>query len=288
MQRLVAVTGATGAVGGAVARRLADRGLPQRLVVRDPTRLGLLDGADVRTVAGYGAREDMEAALRGVDTLLLIPAAESADRIAEHKAAVDAAVAAGVRRIVYLSVQSAAADAVFTLARDHWATEEHIRASGLAHAFPRMSLYVDFVPRMIGADGVIAGPAGDGRVALVSRADVSDVLVALLATEQHDGDPFDVTGREALTFAEIAAITAAASGKRIVFRDETPAEARASRAAYGAPDWQLEAWISTYAAVAAGELAALSDAVARLAGHVPVTLAEFLRARPACLAHVRS
>ena len=74
----------------------------------------------------------MRAALAGVSTLLLIPAEESADRVAQHRAAVDAAVAAGVERIVYLSFVGAAVDATFTLARDHWATEQHVRGAGVA------------------------------------------------------------------------------------------------------------------------------------------------------------
>src|SRR4051812_22383160 len=119
---LIAVTGATGAVGSRVARALSERGVRQRLVVRDPARAAELDGADVRRAAGFGAGDEMRAALEGVRTLLLIPAAEAPDRVRQHTTAVDAGVAAGVRRIVYLSFLRAAPDATFTLARDHWAT----------------------------------------------------------------------------------------------------------------------------------------------------------------------
>jgi hypothetical protein len=86
--------------------------------------------------------------------------------------------------------------------------------------------------------------------------------------------------------AEIAATLAALAGKPIPFEDETLAAARASRAADGAPDWQVSAWISTYAAIAAGELGAVSDTVARLTGREPQTLAEHVRAHPGSLDHV--
>jgi len=79
---------------------------------------------------------------------------------------------------------------------------------------------------------------------------------------------------------------AALSGRRIVYRDETLEEARASRAGYGVPDWQVEAWISTYAAIAAGELDVVSDTVERLTGHAPATLADYVRAHPESLGHV--
>ena len=102
----------------------------------------------------------MVGALEGAGTMFLIPATESEDRIEQHRTAVDAAVDAGVRRIVYLSCFGAARDATFTLARDHWHTERHIRASGLAWTFLRMNLYTDFIPTMVSADGTIRGPAG--------------------------------------------------------------------------------------------------------------------------------
>ena len=282
----IAVTGATGVVGGAVARRLSDRGLATRLVVRQPARAPALPASDVRRASSYGAREEMEAALEGCDTLCLIPAEESADRVTQHKTAVDAAVAAGVGRIVYLSIVAPAPDATFTLARDHWATEQHVRAAGVAHAFARMNLYLDFLPLMAGPDGVIRGPAGAGRGAFVSRADVAAVTAAVVAGDDGDGQAYDVTGREALTVGEVAATLAATTGKRIEYVDESFEEARASRASYGAPDWQIDAWISTYTAIAAGELAAVSDTVEQVTGTPAQTLAEFLAGHPDALAHV--
>jgi uncharacterized protein YbjT (DUF2867 family) len=268
---VIAVTGASGYVGGRTAALLAARGVPLRLVVRNAARAPDLD-AEVRTASRYGAHEEMRSAFAGAETVFLVPAEESEDRVDQHKAAVDAAVAAGVRRIVYLSFINASPDATFTLVRHHWATEQHIRASGLAFTFPRMNLYLDFVPRMVSDDGVIAGPGGDGRAAIVARDDVAAVAAALLTGEGHDGETYDVTGRESLTFAEMAATLGA------TYKDETLEEAWASRAGYGAPDWMVEGWISTYTAVARGELDTMSDTVARLTDHAPLTLAEFIRA----------
>ena len=250
----------------------------------------------MRRASSYGAGDEMRAALEGCGTLCLIPAEESADRVTQHTTAVDAAVAAGVERIVYLSIVAPAPDATFTLARDHWATEQHIRASGVAHAFARMNLYLDFLPMMAGPDGVIRGPAGDGRLAAVSRADVAAVTAHVVAGDDGDGRAYEITGREALTVGEIAATLAAASGKRIEYVDETLAEARESRASYGAPDWQVEAWISTYTAIAAGELEAVSDTVERVTGRAGADARGVLRgasgrARPRaldCLVHRRT
>jgi uncharacterized protein YbjT (DUF2867 family) len=177
---LIAVTGATGEVGSRVVTRLAERGATQRLVVRDPGRAPRDPPGEIRQASGYGA-------LQGADTVFLIPAAEAADRVEQHIAAVDAAVEAGVRRIVYLSWFGAGPEATFTLARDHWHTEEHIRASGVDWAFLRMNLYMDFIPTMVAADGTIRGPAGDGTLAAVLRDDVAAAAVSVLISEEHLG-----------------------------------------------------------------------------------------------------
>jgi uncharacterized protein YbjT (DUF2867 family) len=274
---LLAVTGATGGLGGRVAARLAAAGARQRLVVRDPARAPSAGAAEV-AVATYSNGPAMRAALEGVDTLFLVSGAEAPDRVAQHVTAIDAAVDAGVRRIVYTSFLRAAPDATFTLARDHWATEQHIRSTGVAHTFLRNSLYVDFLPSMV-TDGAIAGPAGEGRVAMVARDDIADVAAAVLTQPgEHDGRTYDVTGPEALTLAEVAAELSRATGRPVVYRPETLSQARASRAHYGAPDYVVEGWISTYAAIATGELAVVSDAVARVAGHPPVTVRDYLAA----------
>lgn len=285
---LIAITGSTGQVGSRVATRLAALGARQRLVVRDPQRAPHVAGAEIRVASGYAAKDEMRAALEGVHTVFLIPARESINRLAEHLSAVDAIVAAGAERLVYLSWINATPDSIFTLARDHHATEQHIRGTGIAFIFLRMSLYMDFIPTMVGPDGTIAGPAGDGRVAAVLRDDVADCAVAVLSGDGRLGQTLDLTGPEAFTFTEAAEVMARISGKSIRFHNETVDEAYASRAKYGAPDWVVDGWVTTYSAIAGAELSTVSDGVRVLAGHDPVTLAEYVAASPESLAHVRA
>ena len=189
-------------------------------------------------------------------------------------------------RIVYLSFLNAAPDATFTLARDHWATEQHIRAAGVPFTFARMSLYLDFIPRMAGSDGVIAGPAGEGRVAVVARDDVADVVAALLASDGHDGRAYDVTGPRG---ADPRRDRGDARGG-VRQADQLPGRdaRRGAGLARGLrrPDWQLEAWITTYTAIAAGDVAAVSDTVAR--PRSSAALAGRVRARDPCVDHVHA
>ncbi|WP_127130209.1 SDR family oxidoreductase [Georgenia sp. SYP-B2076] len=275
--RLLAVTGATGQVGGRVARRLADAGAAQRLVVRDPSRAPNLTGAEI-AVAAYDDAAAVRAALAGVGTVFMVSGKESPDRLGEHKTFIDAAVAAGVERIVYLSYFHAAPDATFTHARLHWATEERLRASGIAFAALRDNMYLDFMPALVGDDGAIRGPAGAGRVAGVAQDDIADAVTAvLLDPAPHDGHVYELTGPEELTITEIATILTEHLGREVRYVEETVDEAYASRAHYGAPDWEVDAWVSTYTAIAAGELAGVTDAIPRLTGHDATPLTEVLR-----------
>lgn len=272
----IAVTGSTGFVGGAVARALAAAGIAQRLLVRDLARAPALDGA-VALQSAYSDREAGAAALAGVEILFMVSAAENADRRDEHRAFIDSATDAGVRHIVYTSFLNAAPDATFTLARDHYITEEHIKAAGIDHTFLRDSLYLDFIPFMVGEDGVIRGPAGEGRAAIVSRADVARAAVeAITDPAAHRNLTYNMTGPEALTLTEIARILSAARGSRVSFHDESLPEAYESRAKWGAPGWQVDAWVSTYAAIAAGEMGPVSDDVEKVTGRRATSLAEFL------------
>jgi uncharacterized protein YbjT (DUF2867 family) len=274
---LVAVTGATGRVGGRVARHLADAGMAQRLLVRDAARAPLLDGADV-AVAAYSDTEAVRRALEGVEVVLMVSASESRDRVREHLAFVEGARLAGVRHVVYTSFFGAGAYAAFTLARDHGATEQAIIRSGMDFTLLRDNFYADVMPDFVGTDGVIRGPARDGRVALLAVDDVVDVAVTVLRDpSQHRDTAYPLSGPEALTLADVAAVISKETGRPVTYVDETLAQAYASRSVYGAPRWQLEAWVSTYTAIAAGELAEVTTWVRDITGHAPRDLRKVLR-----------
>lgn len=292
---LIAVTGASGRLGSRLALRLAAEGARQRLVVRDPAGVPrLTDGrplpeCEVAVADGYEDVEGMRAAFDGVQTVFLVSARASADRVAVHAAAIDTAVAAGVQRLVYVSFVGAAPDAVFTFARDHWATEEHLRSSGLRWTVLRDNLYHQALASFVGPDDVIRGPAGDGVVASVAHDDVADVATAVLLDEnpaRHDGVAYDVTGPRAVSLAEIARMLTAATGRRITYHPETVEEAYASRAGFDVPAGELDGWVTSYTAIAAGELADVSNHVARLVGRPARSFEQWLDDYPAEWSHL--
>lgn len=292
---MIALTGVTGTLGGRVAERVAAAtGEPLRLVVRDAARAPALPGAEVvENPGGYADGAGFRAALAGADTLFLVSAAEAEDRLQQHLTAVEAAAAAGVRRIVYTSFVGAhRPDPTFTLVRHHAATEEAIRATGVRHTILRHNMYADFVPFFAVREGdraVIAAPAGDGRTGFVSRDDLADVATAVLLRDDDglDGQALEVTGPEAPTLAEAAEVLTEVTGIPTEYRPQTTEEAWATRRPSGHPDWEIEGWVTSYLAIASGELATVTDVVPRLTGHPARTVSEHLRAHPEDWAHLR-
>jgi NAD(P)H dehydrogenase (quinone) len=280
------VTGSTGEVGGRVARRLASQGIAQRLVVRDVARAPRFKGAVPVEASSYADTPAMTSALQGAETLFLVSGRESEDRLQQHLAAVDAARDARVARIVYLSFLGAAPDATFTLARQHYATEQHIQNSGTSFTFLRSGMYADFVPYFTGKDGVIRGPAGEGRVSWVTRDDIAAVVVSVLLSDGHEGHTYDMTGPEAFSMTDTAEILSRVTGRPITYHAETLNEAWESRRTSGAPDWEIEGWVTSYTAVAAGELDVVTDDVEEVTGHPPQALEPFLQHHPELWGHL--
>jgi len=246
----IGVTGATGRLGGRVARRLAAAGVAQRVPVRDLSRAPQLPGS-VPARAPFDDPAAVRTALAGVPTVLMVSASETPDRVTQHISFIDAAASAGVQHLIYGSFYGAAPDCTFTLGRNHYATEQHIRTSGLRFTFLRDNFYADFMAALVTA--VLRNP------------------------DPHAGATYSLTGPEALSLDDTAATLSDALGRPVRYQRETVSQAYASRAAYGAPPWQLDAWVSTYTAIANGDVAGVTDEIPELTGHPATSLAELLR-----------
>ncbi|TQS45628.1 SDR family oxidoreductase [Cryptosporangium phraense] len=284
MSDLIGITGVSGQVGGRVAARLSAAGAPVRLLARAGSRV-----PDFTSLgAGYADSAAVRNALDGVSSLFLVSGRESADRLDEHRSVVDAAAEAGVQRIVYLSFLGAAPECTFTFGRDHWHTEQHIQGTGLAFTFLRDSFYASMLPALVGPDGVLRGPGGDGRVSAVDPDDVAEVAATvLLDPSAHDGQSYGLTGPSAISLAEAAAELDRRVERPVVYQPETLEEAYASRAVYDAPEFEVAGWVTSYQAIAEGELSAVTDAVPQITGHPARTFAQFLDANPESYAHLR-
>lgn len=273
-----AVTGPTGKLGQQVVKQLRNRGIPLRLLTRDPQRIRADDGI-FPMGNDYAHPANSGQVLSGVETLFMVSGHESPQRAEQQVSFVRAAANAGVGHIVYTSFVGASDNSTFTLARDHGATEAAIKGSGMGFTLLRDSLYQDFAPDLVGEDDAIRGPAGEGRAAMVARADVAAVAAAVLAEPgAHAGRTYELTGPQALTMAEVAEAISHAWRRPVRYVDETLEEARASRARFEPEEWQLEAWISTYTAIAQGTMERISEDVPTILGRPATSLAEVLSA----------
>lgn len=275
---MIAVTGATGRLGGKCARILFEAGAPQRLIVRDPDRAPDYPAVEVFQ-ASFGDTTALAEALEGVDAVLMVSAHEGPQRMADHRSFLDAVARAQVPHLVYTSFLNAAPDAVFTLARDHYHTEQYAKDLGLTCTFLRDNTYADAIRAFVGPDDVIRGPAGDGAVSAVAREDVSAVAAAVLQDPaSHAGRTYEMTGPQALTFTEIAGLVSRLSGRTVTYHDETLEEAYQSRQAFDPQPWQADAWVSTYTSIATGVQARVSPDIPDILGR-PATTVEDLLAR---------
>ncbi len=294
---MIGLTGVSGKLGSLVTADLqsilADNSQSDgshetvRYIARSPHKLEgkVPEGVEVRK-ASYENSPESVAALTGVDTLFMVSAAESPTRVDEHKAFIDAARAAGVQHIVYTSFYNAAAESTFTLGRDHGHTEDYIKASGMTYTFIRDNFYSEFFADMILEGGELRGPAGDGVASFVSREDIALVAATILANPRNwKNVTLNMTGPEELSLSDLVKITRDALGTDIPYINETEEEAYQSRESYGVPDWQVEAWVSTYTAIRDGETAGLTDDIERVTGKKPRRFEDVLRAaHAACVA----
>ncbi|WP_338596672.1 NAD(P)H-binding protein [Saccharopolyspora sp. SCSIO 74807] len=264
----VAVTGATGALGSRIAARLADGGVPQLLIGRDPSRLPELPFAEKRGPAAYDDAAAMRSALDGASTLVLISSHPTGKRLEEHASAVQAGMDVGVGRVLYVSLIGAAATATYRNARDHWLTEQYLAGAGVRHTVFRAGFYASTPAALADEEFTIRGPGGDGRVAFTTHDDIAATITGVATDEstEHDGAVLEVTGPESLTLAEAVPRIAEATGKPYRYEPETLPEAFARRWRLGISGTQIEAWISWYQAIAGGELDKVTDVVPRITG----------------------
>jgi uncharacterized protein YbjT (DUF2867 family) len=151
----------------------------------------------------------------------------------------------------------------------------------------RDNLYADILPEMFGPEGVVRGPAADGAAAFVSRDDVARVAAVALSRPDVVRGPVTVTGPEALTLEEAARRLSALAGRELRYAPESVAAGRAWRSRLAVPAWEVDTWVGSYEAIAAGELSATSDTVKRCTGREAESLEAYFTRRPGLLAALR-
>ncbi len=279
---MIIVTGATGALNGATVDHLLERLPASEIVVavRDTAKAERFARRGVEVRHGdYADPGTLPAAFAGADQLLLVSSSDpAADAKALHRAAVDAAVTAGAKRILYTSHQAAAPDNPFAPGRDHFATEQMLAASGIAWTSLRNGFYAHSLQWLAGPwreTGVIAVP-GDGPVSWTAREDAAEAAAAILTSDgAHDG-PATITAPAAVTFAEIAELASELSGRPIRYQPMEERDWIAAQTAAGHPEHMTHFLLGFYRAARAGHFAGTSPLLGELLGRPPRTAREAL------------
>jgi NAD(P)H dehydrogenase (quinone) len=280
----IVITGATGQLGRHVISSLLrlDVQLPDLVAAgRNEDKLGALRELGLATVrVDYTDPATLDEAFAGADTVLLISSSEVGVRVAQHRNAVDAAVRAGVSRLVYTSALGADRGKLL-LADEHLATEQAIADSGLPCTIVRNGWYTEnFEPALRHAEttGVVLASAGDGRVASATREDYAEAIAAVLAQDGHAGQTYELSGDVAWSFDELAAALTEVLDREVTYRRLTPGQHLAELERTGVDESTARFLVALDANIEDGALDLVTGDLSRLLGRHTTPLVDALRA----------
>ena len=280
----IVVTGATGHLGRLIVESLLARGVDPGDIVAGGRKIDKISDLGERGVRvapiDYSDAVSLDSAFTRANTLVLVSGSEVGQRLTQHAAAIDAAQRAGITRIVYTSAPAARTSALI-LAPEHKATEEYLESSGLAHTVLRNSWYnenyVGSAAQAV-ASGVLAGSAGDARVASAARADYAEAAAVVASSAGHEGKVYELSGDVAWSFAELAEIISDISGMPVAYAALTPEEHVAALTGAGLDEGTAGFVVGLDANIRDGLLSVTTGELSSLIGRPTTPIRETLRA----------
>lgn len=272
----IAITGATGQLGKLALSAIKARGGSAIALARDPAKAAGL-GVEVRA---FDYTKPDAAALKGVETFVLISSNDFNDRLGQHRRAIDAAKAAGVKRVIYTSLLRAGTSPM-QLAADHKATEEYLATTGLATTMLRNGWYTENHTGSLGgaiAAGALIGSAGSGRFSAAARADYAEAIAVTALGSGHEGKVYELGGDQSYTYGDMAAEVSRQTGKSIGYND-LPAEAYAGiLQSFGLPEGFAKVLADSDVQAGKGALEENSKTLSRLIGRPTTPMAVSVKA----------
>lgn len=239
----IAITGATGQLGRLVIGKLKEKAPAADVVALARSTAKAADLGVAARQADYAKQETLDAALKGVDTLLLISSSEIGQRTIQHRNVIKAAGRAGVKQIVYTSLLHAD-ESPLNLAPEHVETEAALKASGIAYTILRNGWYTEnYTGSVKGAlgGGAFIGSAGDGRISSAARVDFAEAAATVLTGEGHVGKTYELAGDTAYTLSDLAAEISRQTGRAIPYKNLPENEYAAALAGFGLPEFFAKA-----------------------------------------------
>jgi NAD(P)H dehydrogenase (quinone) len=280
MSMTIAVTGATGQLGGLVIQHLLKKVPASQIIaiVRHVEKASALADLGVEVRQGdYLEPESLQTAFAGVSKLLFIssPDADNTLRVVQHANVVKAARDAGVKYLAYTGY-AFAEESKIPLAQLHLATEHAIRTTNIPYTFLRNALYTEvFVNPGLGASvehGAVITNTGSGRINSVTRSDLALAAATVLTTEGHENKTYNLVSNETWSFDDLAQIVSEVSGKKVVHQSVSFEEEKNILVNAGLPEPIAELMAGIYHAVSLGETSKTADDLQKLIGSLtPLT-----------------
>lgn len=277
---MILLTGVTGKTGGATAQALLGKGLPLRAIVRNADKAAALKAAGVELVVGDVSDPAVLArALAGVEkALMIMPNGER--QLELEKQFIDAAKKAGVKHLVKMSSMEAVAHAKAPIPKIHYAAGQYLAASGLAWTLLKPNF---FMQNFLGSAGTIKEqgkfflPMGEGRTVMADVRDIGAVAAVVLTGTGHDGQAYEITGPEVLSFADAAERFTRVLGRKVEYVHVPMPAYRQTLARFLTNEWHLNAVCELFQEIADGQDLHVADSVQKLTGRPPRSLEQFIR-----------
>lgn len=283
----ILVTGVTGHLGAAVLEKLLTK-VPAsnvKVLVRNEAKASPFKQLGVEVAIGsYDDKASLVAAFKGIDKLYFVSGSDIANRGPQHENVVNAAIEAKVGHVIYTSFQrknETNTSPIYFIAASHLLAERLLQESGLKYTILKHALYTEFVPLFIGdkvlETGTIFLPAGEGKIAFVLRTDLAEAGVAVLTGEGHENRSYELTGPEAVSYAEIAATLSSITGKQVSYVSPTTEVFTAELTKAGVPSEYIGVFAGFSGAAKEGDFTNVSNDLEKLIGRKGGSVAEHLK-----------
>jgi NAD(P)H dehydrogenase (quinone) len=280
---LILITGATGKIGSSIAKHIKQLGKNIRLLARDPNKLSDFSHSE-KLEGDYGDVASLDRAFSGVSSAFIVSGyAKPGERAKLHRNAFQAAKRGGVRYLIYLSTLGASSASRFPMSRDHYESEQFLKETGAPHTILRDSFYSELAVLMFNEEGVMKGPGGQGKVSWVGREEIAEAAAKLLASDRPLLGTFPITGPSAVGLTETAALLSALKHRTLRYEDEPVNAAKEWRSKLGVPAWEVDTWVGSYEAIAAGEFETVDPALSSILGRPASDLQTYIAARLALM-----
>jgi uncharacterized protein YbjT (DUF2867 family) len=284
---MILVIGGRSKIGSALIANLATQGESVRALVR-PSEQTPPWGDRAETVAGdLGDRSSLRSAMEGAAQVFLL-CGPTPDEVQYNRNAIDVAKEARVELLVRSSILDANVGSEATFVRDHGECDDYLKASGLTYCVLHPNMFMQTIPEntipSIDTDGNFYTNAGAARLSMIDTRDIADVAAVVLTSGGHEGQSYDLTGPEALSYDDVAAKLSTAMGRPITYHDAPDDAVRTVLGGYGMGEWFVNALVDLFVAYRAsgqsGYAAQVTDTVARLTGHAARSLDQLLAESP--------